>query len=277
MIRSISSVLSKIHSIEDYAAITHEIPYTYQLQKEQGSVTVVGVNHVHEREHPAFALLDTIFAEVPLDMVLVEGMDNDFNEPLARKLLTQLTLKEAALRGGEAIYSAVQALQHGVLWQPAEPADDILFSYLYSLGFSKPDIISWYVLRLLPQYIASGEMVAFFEYLEPFMTELRRATKWDEITEGGEAILAHARMVLGHELSLHNFAQAFSYTDPRAVVHRDNDFTVFNTLSATADVLRDRTMVTHALTKFTERKRVLLVCGVAHAVMQEPAYRAFLA
>jgi hypothetical protein len=272
----IESVLQYILSIEAYVDVVHEVPYTYKLEGVLGSITVVGVNHVHEREHPAFVLLDSVFANVPLDVVCVEGMDNDFKEVLGRELLPQCTLEQAAVRGGEALYAVVQAKKYGLLWQPVEPSDDILFTYLFTLGFSKLQIVTWYILRLLPQYIAQNETLSFLEYIEPFVDEVKRATKWHDVPYEPAALLEHAVSVLGHDLVLHNYERAFSYTDPRAVTKHDNDFTIFNTLSATADVLRDRTMVSKVLTEFAKGKRVLFVCGVAHAVMQEAAYREFL-
>ncbi len=275
MTRRETSVLPHILSIEAYAGIEHEIPYTYQFTELGKSLTVVGVNHVHETEHPAFSLLDTVFARVPFDEVFVEGMDSDFNGPAARTLLSHLTLEAAAARGGEAVYAAVKALKEHVVWQPAEPNDDALFSYLTTLGFSRLDIVAWYLLRLLPQYIASNEMMPFAEYIEPFLADIEAATKWQDVSYDPDMLLEHARNTLGCDITLHNYQRAYRYTDPLALTQRDNDFTVYNTLSATADVLRDRTMVTKALTAVASGKRVLLVCGVAHAVMQEPAYRTY--
>ncbi len=273
----IEAVLQHILSIEAYVGLDHEIPYTYQLTGVVGSLTVVGVNHVHERAHPAFGLLDSVFAHVPLDIVCVEGMDSDFKETLGRELLPRLTAEEAAARGGEAVYAVVAALRKRIPWQPVEPADDALFAYLETLGFTKTTIIAWYVLRLLPQYIAQGEALSFNVYVEPFLDELERSTKWHDVSYDPAYILEYAVSVLKRDLVLHNYERAFSYTDPRAVTKHDNDYTVFNTISATADVLRDRTMVTKVLTEVAAGKRILLVCGVAHAVMQEPAYRAFIA
>lgn len=274
--KSIAAVLQHITTIEAYVEMTHEVPYTYQLGGEHGSLTVVGVNHVHEREHPAFALLDSVFAHVPFDVVCVEGMDSDFKESLGRELLPRLTLEAAAARGGEAVYAVVQAMRRDIAWLPVEPGDDVLFSYLLSLGFSKIELVAWYIVRLLPQYIAQGEALSFDEYIEPFIEELRQATKWSDVSYDATIILEYAVSVLERDLVLHNYERAFSYTDPQKVTQHDNDFTVFNTISATADVLRDRTMVTKVLTEVAAGKRVLLVCGVAHAVMQEAAYRAFM-
>ncbi len=275
MTRRVTSVLSHILSIEAYADVNHEIPYTYQFTQPVGGLTVVGVNHVHETAHPAFTLLDTVFTHVPLDIVFVEGMDSDFNEPAARALLSHLTLEAAAARGGEAVYAAVKAFKQKIAWQPAEPNDDALFSYLTTLGFSRLDIVTWYLLRLLPQYIAMNELVSFTTYAEPFLHEVATATKWQEASSTSAALLEHAKTVLGRDITVHNYRLAYSHTNPLAVAERDNDFTVFNTLSATADVFRDRTMVTKALTAVATGKRVLLVCGVAHAVMQEPAFRSY--
>ncbi len=275
MTRRVKSALPHILSIETYADIEHEIPYTYQFTELGKSLTVVGVNHVHEADHPAFSLLDSVFARVPFDIVFVEGMDSDFIEPAARAFLSHLTLEAAAARGGEAVYAAVKALKLHIAWQPAEPNDDALFSYLTTLGFSKLDIVTWYLLRLVPQYIARNELVPFTLYLEPFLHEVATATKWQEASSEPAMLLEHARAVLGRDITLHNYRLAYGYTNPLSVAERDNDFCVFNTLSATADVFRDRTMVTKVLAAVAAGKRVLLVCGVAHAVMQEPAFRKY--
>ncbi len=271
----IDAVLPHILSIEAYAEVVHEIPYTYELSGERGSVMVIGVNHVHRLDHPAFTLIDQVFEHTEPDLLCVEGMDNDFKEPLARQLLATLSPEVAAERGGEAVYAVVRAIARGILWQPVEPADDVLFSYLLSLGFVRADIIAWYVLRLLPQYIAQGETIAFDAYLEPFLAELARETKWQDVSYDPRVILDYALGVLKRDITLHSYDRAFAYTDPLAVTKHDNDFTIFNTLSATADVFRDRAMAMQVLRAVQTGKKPMLVCGVAHAVMQEPAYRAY--
>jgi hypothetical protein len=169
----------------------------------------------------------------------------------------------------------VHALKRSIPWEPAEPTDDALFSYLRALGFLPNDIASWFVLRLLPQWISRGEQQPFVEYIEPFLNAMAVDTKWTEVSFLPEALLAHAESVLKAPLNRHNDRRAFAYTDPQAVAARDNDYTIFNTISAAADVFRDRTMVTKTLTEVAKGKRVILICGVAHAVMQEPAHRQY--
>lgn len=269
-------VLAQILSIETYAALQHEVPYTYQLAYPEATLTVIGVNHVFSLEHPAFTLIDNVLATVSCDVVCVEGMDAEFQEPLARQLLATLTASDAHARGGEAVYAVVRARERSIPFEPVEPPDDALYSYLLTLGFSRADIIAWYVLRLLPQYIAQGELAPLPVYLEPFLQDFARATKWDDSLFVVETITGHIATTLKRDVSFRSYDRAYALTDPLIVADRDNDFSVFNTLSVVADVFRDRTMVTRVASHVERGESVVFIVGVAHAVMQEPAYRSLV-
>lgn len=270
----IDTVCQEIMPLEAYVSFAHEVPYTYQFSNARGSVTMVGVAHTYAFPHPVFTLIDTVFASVPLTTVIIEGIDVHFADQLTPAFLAQLIPAEAAKRGGEAIYTLQQAHAKQLAWTPAEPADDKLYAYLRALHFEPMDVLAWQVLRLLPQYIARAEQVSFAEYASPFISACQKATKWS-VDYSLEAALQHATNVVGADLTDHNYDIAYSYTDPTAVTRRDNDYTVLNTLSATANVLRDRTMVRRVLQRVGNGEQVLVVCGAAHAVMQESAYRKY--
>ncbi len=268
----IDKVCQEIMPLEAYVSFAHEVPYTYQFSNARGSVTMIGVAHTYTFPHAVFSLIDSVFASVPLTAVIIEGIDVHFAKQVTPAWLAELTPAEAATRGGEAIYTLHQAHHKQLAWSPAEPADDQLYAYLRSLHFEPADILAWQVLRLLPQYIARAEPLSFADYVTPFIEACRKATKW-EVDYALETALQHATNLVGADLTDHNYDIAYSYTDPTAVTRRDNDYTVLNTLSATANVLRDRTMVRRALLRVGNGEQVLVVCGAAHAVMQEAAYR----
>ncbi len=269
-------LLAHILTIEQYASTAHEVPYTYQLSFPKATLTVVGVNHVFTTEHPAFSLIDDVLRNVPCDVVCVEGMDSEFQEPVARTLLATLTPEVARARGGEAVYAVVRARLRGIAWEPVEPRDDALYAYLQALGFSREDIVAWYVLRLLPQYLAQGELADLSTYLEPFLEDVERATRWGHAYFDPGFITEHIANTLKRDIRFRSYERAYALTDPLVVAEHDNDFSVFNTLSVVADVFRDRTMVRRVAEHLISGQSVVLVVGVAHAVMQEPAYRALV-
>jgi hypothetical protein len=271
----IESVLQEIMPLEAYASFSHEVPYTYQLTDGRGTVTMVGMNHTYEYPDAVFTLLDDIYAAAPPTHVILEGVDSFFQTAEAYRLIQGLSKQDTAKRGGEAIYALKEALVRKIPWTPAEPADDQLYSYLLSLGFSKVDILAWQLIRLLPQYLARNEHIDFEVYTAPFIALCKSATKWSNVDYSYGALMTQVTEVIGSDISDQNIELAYSYTDPTAVTRRDNDYTIFNTLSATANVLRDRTMVTRALKLASNDQIVLVVCGAAHAVMQEPAYRTY--
>jgi hypothetical protein len=258
---------------EEYARRKHDTPYLYTLGEGDNALTFVGARHSTDTNDEQFPLITEQFERAQPDVVLVEGVHGLSGQAGTERLINGLSHHEAIERGGEPVYAIKHALERNVPWLCPEPADGQLFKYLTRQLYTNDELVAWYTLRLLGQYHRRKEEVPFRAYLAPFLGYLKETTGWPAAVVNAEAALQKAAQVLGHEVNLYNPDRAAEYTDPIPWPQRWEQQTRFNEISRDAVAFRDRTIVRNVARELLAGRRVLVVYGAGHAVMQEPAYR----
>lgn len=264
---------SKLLSIEEYAELDHPVPYAYEVNVAGKQLQVFGADHSNDPTHHQYHQLRDMFTALAPHCVLLEGIQDELTFSRLHHLVDGFSFDEAIEQGGEAVCAAKLALEQGSTWQSIEPTDIDLFTYLEGLGFERREIMSWAVLRLLPQYIRRDETMHFAEYLEPFLRQLARATGWSEAHVVPLRLLEEAAGIIGQSIQLHQETRAIGYTSPLAVTHRDGDYTLLNTIAAVATEYRDRAMLRVIEEALWHYESILVVYGASHAVMQESVLR----
>jgi len=266
---------TKFIPIEACAHLEHALPYCYELEAGKSSVYILGAEHSNDSAHEQFALLKQLFEDRLPSCILLEGIQDELVFAHLHTIINKLDTVAAIMRGGEAVYAAQLALAAGTTWQSIEPTDTELFFYLEKFGYTRGEIIAWALLRLLPQYIRRSEVLHFADYVEPFLTQLKRATEWPELMIESRVLLSEAAVFVGGNIKLHSERAALSYTSPLATANRDHDYTVLNTIAATATEYRDRAMVRNIISASAHFTSLLVVYGASHAVRQEPVLRQY--
>lgn len=267
---------SRLIPIEEYIAIEHDVPYQYALKQSDLELQIFGADHSNDPAHKQFLQLKELVDKNKPTCVLLEGLQDEVTFTHLHDLIAEMGEEEAIMRGGESVYAAHLALQNGVTWQSLEPADKDLYEYLEGLGFSREEIVTWSILRLIPQYLRRDEMVMMEDYLEPFRAQFAEATGWSEARAPMFNIVKWAHSIIGVAPSFTNEDKAMRYVSPLAVAERDNDYTVLNTIAATAANYRDRAMVKNITKAMQDFDSVLAVYGASHAVIQEPVFRSLM-
>jgi len=270
--RAVTCLLSP----EQYATCTHPTPYTYSLQAGEAALCFVGAHHTNRADVALCAHIQDQFVRFAPTQVVVEGMQNLIGQHSASQLLNGLTLRDAIVRGGEAVFTIVNAKARGIPWHNPEPSDRALMRHLSGELYSSEQLVAWYTLRLLGQYHRRDEPLPFVAYVAPFLAYLASATGWDKKSCSLEQALATVRRTLGHEPNLHNAERTREYTDPIPWPQRWEQQTIFNDITRAALWFRDRRIVRRVGDMALRGERVLVVYGAGHAVMQEPAYRYLL-
>lgn len=262
---------------EQYARVRHDTPYLYTLGKGDEALCFVGARHTTDSTDTLFTTIEEQFTAQTPDVVVLEGVQNIGGQAGTERLVRSLRREEAIERGGEPIFTLKHALSTDTPWLCPEPSDDALMRYLTLQLYSPDTLVAWYTLRLLNQYYRRAETVPFPAYVTPFLSFLADTTGWSaSSTCSYENALATATRVLGHEPNLHNAERAEEYTDPIPWPHRWEQQTRFNEITRAALQYRDRHMVRRVSDELLQGKKVLVVYGAGHAVMQEPAYRYLL-
>lgn len=78
-------------------------------------------------------------------------------------------------------------------------------------------------------------------------------------------------------MDVENDEQTLDFVDPIPWEHNKNNQTVINQIARATSQYRDRFMVSEIAKALQTHKKIFVVFGASHAVMQEPALKELLA
>lgn len=257
---------------QQYATTRHETPYTFQIKNERAALYYFGTHHSASPDDPVFETIHTQLISFRPDIVFVEGMQSKRVNDEIERTVAAMSYAEAIERGGEPVYTVKLAMEHGVEWRCPEPEDEDLYAHLVSQrGFSRSHVAAWHLLQLLPQWQRRKEEVNFKDYTNRFRELFAEKTQWPDFDYSYEYAMGVAAKVIGHQVKLHDREEACELTDPIPWGKSHKLWTVLNRVCQESSVYRDEEIVRQLGEHLGEGKRVFVVYGASHAVMQEPA------
>lgn len=264
----------KILSMADLAEhpfYQHEQPtYTFILEKGNKKLVYIGVPHSNKPEHPLFAEIQDKFNELQPNMVLFEGRRyvNAEKEKYANHYKSE-TLEETK-NEGEPTFVLKLAVDAGIDFESPEPSFQKEINHLIERGFSQKDIYTYYMYRVIYQYQRSESSLSVSgcrEYLQKYMERFRSDSQWNV------DLLIALETDMFAEIGTGDNGRFKRMIDP--IVRQGKEYTAVNKISAESGLYRDIYIferITEGLKKYN---KVLIVYGSAHAVVQEPALRAY--
>jgi len=150
-----------------------------------------------------------------------------------------------------------------------EPTNKALYNYLLARGFSREQIFVWDFLRTLTQHNQH-------KYVELFLEKFKEVTNWEDFDYSLKHAMELCEQILGRPVDIENEPNVTDFTDPIPWEDKRNIQTVLNRISESSSVFRDRKIVSDIVEALKTHKRIFIVYGASHAVMQEPALRKLL-
>lgn len=276
----LSSVLDKVMTAEEYSKFEHPTPYLYELKAGEKELHYFGAYHSRNPEDGIFKDIESKFDEVAPDLVLIEGMSNIRQKrELFEKNQLRLGEDEVTIRknvidaAGESGFALLLSIRKGVDCESPEPKDSAMYEALLEQGFSKEDIFAEQVFLVLPQYHRQMEKSGFKEYTLPFIDSFKKATNWNDFDYSYEHALEVAQKAIGNDVDVENDKQTIDYVDPIPWENKKDTQTVMNQVARATSQYRDKFMVSAIAKAMETHKKVFVVFGASHAVMQEPALK----
>ncbi len=271
--QNLEHVLSSIMTAEQYAQIQHETPYVFDLKFGDTRLFYFGSPHTGDPKNPLFKDIESAFNEVEPDIVFVEGVNIRGDRERFNERLKSASREEVIEHMGEPGYSLKLAAEKGIEWRSPEPIDEDLYNNLLDKGFSKDHILAWEVLHILPQYNRLMKKEGFKDYVKGSIDRFKQATNWEGFDYSYDHAIKLAQEILGHTIDVENEAEALDYIDPIPWEDKKDTQTIFNRIGEASSLFRDRKIVSDVANSLESYKRVFVVYGASHAVMQEPALR----
>lgn len=250
-----------------------ESAHTYEYTLENGvkHLTYIGSEHDNHAENPLFTRIDAAFGQARPDLVFVEGSASINDPEVLRKRMENITSREEAIQRGESFYTQWLAYSHGVKVESPEPDAKEEISSLIRNGFSKQEILSYYVYRFIAQYQRRSENPTneeCREYLSPLLYGFKSESGWGvkEIEEITGDILS--------DLDVNDERRYEQEADP--IPWPNKSYSRINEVAAASNSYRDQHIVSTIAERLKAYDHIFMVIGYTHAVMQEPALKAVM-
>jgi hypothetical protein len=269
-------ILNSIMTAEEYSEIMHATPYIFELKVGDKELYYFGTPHSRDASDPIFKEIENAFNKVKPDIIFVEGINIKGDKSKFTEFVKSTALDEIIDRAGESGFTLKLGVETGKDWESPEPTDEDLYNDLLSKGFTRDEIFVWEVFHILPQYNRQMKRDGFKKYVSRFIDRFREATNWEGFDYTYERAIELGEQIFGEFVDVENDQEALDRIDPIPWKEKKDKQTVLNRISEASSVFRDRKIVSDILGAFKKHKKVFVVYGASHAVMQEPAFKRFI-
>lgn len=169
-------VLSSWGTVSQETSPDKLAPFSLQLSDQQprdafASVYRVGENHLvwlgakhaTRTDTPTFRLIDDAYRTFAFDIVIVEGCPTSWG-PNSKRLIRAVeqsaaSEKDGFQRRGEIVPAVLGAVTQRATVFCGEPSDSDVKSQVLAGGFTPEDVLGFYTLRSIPQWIRENRIV----------------------------------------------------------------------------------------------------------------------
>ena len=262
-------------SFEEYAKIEHETPYVYELKKGDKELAYFGAEHSNDISNPQFERLQKKFEEIKPDIVFVEGIDwLDERKDFARTRIEETSIEDLTTGLGEPGYALKLAVDAGADFSSPEPKYQNEITALIEKGFSKDEVFTFYIYRQIEQYYRSQiTNKPIEEYLKEYLDEIETKTKWEHFDYSLNHLEEVGRQVWGEKADIHNPEYAPQRITPTPGEYGDDMQTVIMKVAQESNQFRNAYMIEKIKEALKTHKKLFVVYGASHGVMQEKAIR----
>jgi hypothetical protein len=263
-------------------------PWTTQLREQQpedafaavykvgkGHLVFVGAKHENDIASPTFRMISDAYAGFDIDVVIAEGYPTSRGaNPLRLMEYATEAHQNGFQEGGESVPTVVGAIKEGAELWGGEPEDADLKSRVLAQGFSAEDILGYYVLRVIPQWIRERKVEnAGDAGLRALVEEeLRRQRAFLRLEE---TILPNYDSWARWYQGLNAKPIDSTFTTEEAGPLQDGTFGT-NKIAAAVSRARDTYLHELIIQHLQAGKSVLAVFGGSHLMIQRPAFDAAL-
>lgn len=269
-------------------ATGHLAPWTTQLREQQPEdafaavykvngehLVFVGAIHENNVDSPTFRMISDAYAGFDIDVVVVEGYPTSrgANPPRLIEYAAE-EQRDGFQEGGESVPTIVGAIRAGAEIWGGEPDDADLKNRVIAQGFSAEDILGYYVLRVLPQWMRERKIESAGDArLEPLVEEeLRRQRGFLRL---GDAILPDFDRWARWYQRLNAKPINSSFTTEEVGPLQDGIYAT-NKIAAAVSRARDTYLHELIIKHLNAGKSVMAVFGGSHLMIQRPAFDAAL-
>jgi gamma-glutamyltranspeptidase/glutathione hydrolase len=137
----------------DLARETPDAPFQALYQRNDHTLTYLGVRHENDLSSSSMQLISNTFAKKKFDVVLLEGFPSAKGKnPESMKTEALQDGKNGFFQEGETGLSIQLAVKYGVAFIGAEPDENEVETSILKAGYTKQDLLFFYLVRQIPEF-----------------------------------------------------------------------------------------------------------------------------
>lgn len=248
----------EIMSFEEYQSTDHPEPYIYQINTNSGALLYFGARHSFEPSDAQMKQLEKVWRDFKPDVAYTEGTNVSSIDSLARTQVIQ--------RYGEVGLTWRLAHRDDVPVRSLDPNREDEVAYLNNQGWSGEQLMLFYTLRQVAQSHSQQAPVHLEQVVPQYLNSLAQRLGLKGPTTLSQFEQAVERL-LPNVSNWKTIPMTYFYPGPQDPSYFTNE------IATDSNRFRDRHHVDLLSEAVRSGKRVFVVAGSAHAVMQEPALR----
>ncbi len=273
------NIKSLLMPLEEYPKQRLPDEHIYTIKTSDGrELYYFGVTHYRDPSNPIFSQIKTEFGKFNPDIVFVEG-----NNSLRTENRNRVIAKFKELEGdelihlyGESGFLARLASEKGVYVDSPEPALGDQLQRYFKEGFTKDEIFTFYMIRFIQQRLRVPEPRPSVEkFALNKLKELERETGWSDFDFSITHLIQIGKEIWGEEFNIdgNNLGSLIHANPDESTGYKK---TIINKIARVASEFRDEYMVGEIIKTLQKYRRLFVVYGFSHAIIQEPALRELL-
>ena len=236
----------------------------------------MGAKHENRSDSLTFRMIRDAYASFAIDTVIVEGFPTSRGANPARLLeyAAQSPAKDGFVEGGETVPAVLGAQLEGATLWGGEADDRDVKAWIIAQGFSEADLLGFYVLRNIPQWIGERKIEhAGDPRLEPLVTQA--LTRNRQALELSSNMLPSFSAWAAWYQALNQRAIGAGFITEEVGPLADGRFGT-NRIAAAISRSRDAYLHDLIIAHLNKRENVLVVFGASHLMINRPALDAVL-
>lgn len=237
----------------------------------------IGAQHENQNDSPTFRMIRDAYAIFKFDTVIAEGFPTSWGPNPARildEVAKTKTATDGFVEGGETVPTVLGAQQQAARLWGGETNDLEIKGQVAANGISDKDLLGFYILRSLPQWIGEREIKDAKDRRLPLLVERALARQHDRLQISATTLPDYVQWRAWYEATNGKPLDA-SFDTEEVGPLADGRFgtnKVAYAVSKARDTYLHRLMIDH----LNAKESVLVVFGGSHLMIHRPALDAVL-
>jgi hypothetical protein len=257
---------------EEYKQQPFVQPYTFNIKTSKGELLYFGSSHFNDPEDEMYPLVLEAFNDFRPDALVVE-QEPEFSywipESLREARLKSLLVssrRDAVLKG-ESQLGLRLAAENNLYAECAAPAMSDTCIYLQSAGFSGEEVGAYYLLRAASNFRFHSGQFSFDELIEFRKKQLQEGWIWSEAALTWESAIEIGRSIWGEFDPTDADRQSVRLMP--VLLESSPEYSIMNSIAHHCTKSVDISVVSRILEVSNRFRKVFVIYGTSHAMVQE--------